>query len=84
MCERTPDRTREVAIPDHVVDRVERRLPDTRFDTIDAYVTAALELLLHEIEEEPDGGGAERAATQRSSDVDDGEVREQLESLGYL
>lgn len=67
-----------VDVPGRVLDRVESRLPRTRFDSTDEYVTYVLEEVLARVEEADDGGAD---AGER---VDEREVEERLESLGYL
>lgn len=66
---------RRITLPEHVLARVERRLPHTEFDTPDEYITYALEELLAQVDavsaEEYDG-----AAEQ--------EIESRLKSLGYL
>lgn len=68
------EETQAVELPDHVVADVERRLAYTEFDSVDEYVAFALEQLLREVEQ--------RDGDVRPVDAD--EVKEQLESLGYL
>lgn len=70
----------QVELPGHVVERIDRRLPDTRFDSVDAYAAVALELLLCEVERGPadDREPADGAAVEEAD-----AVRRHLESLGY-
>lgn len=68
------EETYAVELPGPVVADVEKRLAYTEFDSVDEYVTFALEQLLREVEQRAD----------ETDPVDAGEVRRQLESLGYL
>lgn len=92
MCHDTPEESATVRVPEHVRDRIERRLPQTRFDSVDAYAAVALDLLLKEVErsadeDEREGGpespAGESEASETGSRRDDA-VRRRLESLGYL
>lgn len=67
--------TRGVAVPDRLVERVERRLPRTDFDSTEAYVAYVLEEVLAQVESETDDD---------YDRVDGDEVEDRLESLGYL
>jgi hypothetical protein len=69
---------RRVEIPVSLAERVERRLPATQFESTDAYVTFCMTRLLRELER----GEAESPATEAAPSDD--EVRDRLESLGYL
>lgn len=66
-----------VELPTRLVSRVESRLPPTRFDTPDEYIACVLEETLARLEA---GEDAERP----EESVDEAEVRERLEYLGYL
>lgn len=68
--------TRTVDIPKNVIDRVERRLPRTEFDTTSEYITFVMEEVLYRVEQETEGDDFEA--------VDEDEVRDRLKSLGYL
>lgn len=63
-----------INIPRRVVNDVEQRLPYTRFESVDEYVTFAMEQILRAAEE-PDA---------ETESVDSEDIRKQLESLGYL
>lgn len=65
---------RSVHLPDRVLARVDARLQRTRFDSRAAYVTYVLEEVLARVEDGDDGG----------REVDEREVQQRLESLGYL
>lgn len=69
--------TTAIELSTDLVQRIEARLPRTEWDDPDAYVTFVLEEVLsqveNEVEAEPGIGG-----------VDEDEVRDRLESLGYL
>lgn len=80
--EERPDEAWCVRLPDHVGLKVERRLPETNFDSVEEYVTFALESLLRELDEEDT---TVDAPEHRESGPDDSEViQDRLESLGYL
>ena len=69
-----PPRT-AVQLSDDLVDRVDRRLAYSEFETVDAYVQFALEEVLARVEE----------ATDENVDaVERSEVESRLEALGYL
>lgn len=68
--------TRSVALPERVVERVERRLPRTEWDDSAAYITYVLEEVLYRIEAETEDDDFES--------VDEDEVKDRLKSLGYL
>lgn len=70
------DATRSLDLPRDVVDRVEARVGRTEFDSAAAYVAWVLEEVLAEVEAEDDAAGHEA--------VDEAQVRDRLESLGYL
>lgn len=87
------DATETVDLPAHLVDRIEDRLADTRFESVDAYATVALELLLREVEDAPVETPGQDEATAVAGDggpvdgdpVDrDEAVKRRLDSLGYL
>lgn len=65
-----------VDLPTHIVDRVEKRLPRTEFESSDDYITYVLEEVLYRVEETTDDDDYEG--------VDETEVKQRLESLGYL
>lgn len=67
---------RTVELPGEVVDRLAQRVPHTEFDDVDAYVTHVLEEVLYNVDQNQNLGDAEP--------VDKQQVRERLESLGYL
>lgn len=75
---REREETTSVELPERVVSRVESRLPRTRFDDTGAYVTYVLEEVLARVEEDTDG------AVDAGEEIDEREVQERLESLGYL
>lgn len=63
-----------VEVPRRVLARVEERVASTEFDDANAYVTYVLEEVLHH------SGRDEPTADT----VDEQQVRDRLESLGYL
>lgn len=66
-----------IDLPDRIVDRVESRLPRTRFDGVDQYVAYVLEEVLSRVEDADNG-------TTAGDEVSETEIQERLESLGYL
>jgi len=65
-----------VALPAELVARIEDRAKRTEFEDASAYLTHVLEEILYRIEEENDLSTAEA--------VEERQVRQRLESLGYL
>lgn len=68
--------SRRVELPGDLLQRVERRLPHTQWETPDSYITNVLEEVLFRVEEEMADEGVEP--------VDEAEVADRLRSLGYL
>jgi len=68
--------SRAVEIPERIVERVEDRLPRTEWDTPEEYMTYVLEEVLYRVEQETEDDDFE--------EVDEQEVKDRLESLGYL
>jgi hypothetical protein len=80
--EEGPDQAWCVQLPDHVGVEIEQRLPETNFDSVEEYVTFALESLLRELDE---GDPTVDVPEHRESEPEDSEaIRNRLESLGYL
>jgi hypothetical protein len=73
MCQR--GERRSLDLPGEVVDRIERRLPRTDFDTPEAYVTYVMREVLYYVETETD---------EAFEPVDEADVKDRLRSLGYL
>ena len=71
----TSDELTAVELPAEVVERVDARLPRTEFDSPDAYVAYVLEEVLARVESE---------TTDEFATADEAQVRDRLESLGYL
>ncbi|PSQ10579.1 hypothetical protein BRC93_08940 [Halobacteriales archaeon QS_5_70_15] len=69
------DERRSLDLPGGIVDRIERRLPRTDFDTPEAYVTYVMREVLYYVESETD---------EEFEAVDEADVRDRLRSLGYL
>ena len=76
--------TRTIEIPERTAATVSRRLDRTEFESVDAYVTFALELLIHALHRQDEGGhdSAEEGNSPENTDAESVESR--LESLGYL
>jgi hypothetical protein len=70
------EETQSVELPERIVDRVEARLPRTEWDTAEEYITFVMEEVLYRVEEETEDDDFEG--------VDEDEVKDRLESLGYL
>jgi hypothetical protein len=68
--------TTSLEIPTHVVERVEKRLPRSEWDTPEAYVTYVMEEVLARVESDTGDDDFEP--------IDEREVKDRLESLGYL
>ena len=81
-----------VTLPATLRSRIDQRLPNTEFDSAEAYVGYAMESLLRELDEqeahaddaEIDAVEADPDADGDASAVDTGAMEERLESLGYL
>lgn len=93
--ETTPDHT--VELPAELSERIEARLPETHFESVDAYAVTALDVLLRQVTRiEAGDTAAARSGTSEGgpvgrgvdedtqSDQDSEAVEERLESLGYL
>lgn len=78
-----PRDTRPIDLPAGVLDRVERRVERTEFDSAAAYVTFVLEEVLAEVEAESERERAEREPADRDG-IDEADIEERLKSLGYL
>lgn len=70
-----------VDLPEHVVEDIEGRLPETRFDSVDDYAATALALLLAKVTRDEGEGDLDPDDVEQE---DDPAIRRQLESLGYL
>lgn len=81
MTDDRPDGTHTVTIPEETADEIAQRLHATEFDSVDAYVTFTMELVLRELEREEETGDAKSpSGTGEENEA----VRERLETLGYL
>ncbi|MFD1647723.1 hypothetical protein [Haloarchaeobius litoreus] len=67
--------TRDVRLSPSVAARIDDRLPHTEFESVEGYVDYVLTAVLDEVDDDESTGG---------EDVDEREVRDRLESLGYL
>ena len=65
---------RSVKIPDEVYEKIEKRIRETEFDSVDEYVTYVLKEVLASLEEEE----------QVFSEEEEEKVKERLRALGYL
>ncbi|NHN46561.1 hypothetical protein G9464_02975 [Halostella sp. JP-L12] len=68
--------TTSVDLPDRIVSRVEDRLSRTEFETPADYITYVMEEVLYRVEKETEDEDFEP--------VDEEEVKDRLQSLGYL
>ncbi len=66
---------KEVKIPDDVYEKIEQRLKETEFESVDEYVTFVLREVLASLEEEEE---------QVFSEEEEEKVKERLRALGYL
>jgi Arc/MetJ-type ribon-helix-helix transcriptional regulator len=76
-----------VRVPAGLRRKIESRLTETEFESVDEYVAFALDAVLRQIDErDDDDGDRDRAADGVGGDAphDDGAMQERLESLGYL
>lgn len=76
MSPKKSERKDPVELPQRIVSRVETRLPRTEFDSVAEYVTFVMEEVLYRVEQETEGEAHEA--------VSEDEVRDRLQSLGYL
>lgn len=74
--ETTEQQVGTVELPEHIVERVEDRLPRTEFESTTEYVTFVMEEVLYRVEQGTDDEDFE--------EVDEDEVKDRLKSLGYL
>lgn len=70
------EETVAVNLPERIVERVQRRLPRTEFESESEYITYVMEEVLYHVEEETEDDDFEP--------VDEAEVEDRLKSLGYL
>ena len=86
MTEDSPHhRTRGIEIPERTADAIAARLPMTEFESVDEYVTFALDRLLRELEREhPRGQDSDRQLEKPPASHEESTVEDRLESLGYL
>lgn len=70
------EETRALELPERIIERVEGRLPRTEWETPEEYITYVMEEVLYRVEKETEDDDFEA--------VDEEEVKERLESLGYL
>ena len=68
--------TRTVELPRRIVDRIEERLPRTKWDEPEGYITYVMEEVLYRVEKETEDDDFEP--------VDEEAVKSRLKSLGYL
>ena len=68
-------RKKEITVPHGLHARVEARLPRTEFESVDEYVVHVLEETLTSVE---------AATDDDAPQVDEEQVKNRLESLGYL
>ena len=70
------ENTGAIALPERIVERVEKRLPRTEFDTPEEYITYVMEEVLYRVEKE--------TGDEEFEEIDEDQVRDRLKSLGYL
>lgn len=77
--------TRSIEIPASTAAAITERVEGTEFETVDEYVTAALEQLLDQLHRHDSGDGYESSTDDATENRDTEEsVETRLESLGYL
>jgi hypothetical protein len=69
------ENTRSLALPERIVERVEKRLPRTEWEEPEEYITYVMEEVLYRVEQETEDD---------FEAVDEAEVEDRLKSLGYL
>jgi len=74
---------RTVTVPDHLAERIDRRIEGTRFESREEYVIEALTQLLFALETESGQENREPTATPPDEERT-AKLETQLESLGYL
>lgn len=67
---------RNICLPASVLNKVDRRVQYTEFESTTEYITYVLEEVLYHVEEESN--------IDEKENVDETQVRERLKSLGYL
>jgi len=70
------EKAKSVELPKDIVEGVEDRVAKTQFETVSEYISHTMAEILHEVETETD--------MDREDQVNEQEVRDRLESLGYL
>ena len=73
-----------VKIPDHIGSKIEYRIAETMFDSVDEYVTFVLESLLREIDKQNDDRLPDTRETTAPDNEDTDKMQNRLEALGYL
>ena len=66
----------EINIPKEIIKKIEGRLEETDFESVDEYVSFVLEEVIKEVEEEE--------PEEVFSEEDEEKVKERLRALGYL
>lgn len=72
----TADQMQSIELPADVVEQVESRLPRTEFDSAGEYIAFVLEEVAYRVET--------KAGDEAFEAIDEGQVQDRLESLGYL
>ena len=80
------DRTTSIEIPARIAEQIGERIADTEFDSVEEYVTVALEQTLRELDRMDEREGRPDPADTESVDDSGPEeaVEDRLDSLGYL
>lgn len=79
MSERVDTEESTVTIPDHLAERIDRRIEGTRFESHEEYVVEALTQLLIALENETEPDEVPEPGERQTA-----QLETQLESLGYL
>jgi Arc/MetJ-type ribon-helix-helix transcriptional regulator len=78
------DQTKTIEIPAQIADEVATRIEGTEFDSVDDYVSFALEQLLAELRRESADIDVQPIADAADERAEEASVADRLESLGYL
>lgn len=71
-----------IQLPDRVGSKISDRIQQTEFDSVDEYVAFAMESLLRELDEQD--GDVDPPVDHANDSENSEELRDRLESLGYM
>lgn len=78
--ETNPPQEQHLSLPAPLAAKIERRVSNTEFDSVEAYVSFVMESVLRELDEQ----GEATIAQTETTPADEESVEDRLESLGYL